>query len=191
VITDHANLAATQAPRGSALRPSRNTEASIFPRNVSFLRNILQLRIQWNLSNWDAVSKRTLRPPWVPRIVPGYDAGPHNPTLIPGQPYEAENDPIRGLSFRFSPLALTPTCQRHQRQFFSLGAALPVVSWVESNPLETSSTSSCTSDESYDDLADVVKLRPNDSLAAFTVLGKNPRRLTRWARSVFSRRSNA
>ena len=124
-------------------------------------------------------------------IIPGHDSSPHYPTLIPGQPYEAEDDPIRGLSFRFSPLALTPACQRHQRQFFSLGAALPVVSWIESNPLETYSTSSCISDESYDDLADVVKRHPDGSLAASTVRGKNPRQLTRWARSVFSRRSNA
>jgi serine/threonine protein kinase len=141
--------------------------------------------------NWDAISKRTSRPPWVPRIVPGHDDGPQYPTLTPGQPFEAESDPIRGLSFRFSPLALTPSCQRHQRLFYSLGVALPVVNWVESNPLGSPSSSSCTSDESYDDLADVVRRCPDGSLSASTLRGKNPRRLTRWARSVFSRRSNA
>lgn len=141
--------------------------------------------------NWDAVSKRTLRPPWIPRIVPGHDVGPQYPTFTPGQPYGVENDPIRGLSFRFSPLALTPTCQRHQRLFHSLGGALPVASWVESISLEETSSLSCTSDESYDDLADAIKRRPDGSLAVSTVQGKNPRRLTRWARNVFTRRSNA
>ncbi|KAH9054166.1 kinase-like domain-containing protein [Lactarius vividus] len=141
--------------------------------------------------NWDAILKRTSRPPWVPNVISGRDVGPLYPTFAPGQPYGAENDPMRGLSFRFSPVALTPACQRHQRLFFSLGAALPVVSWVDSNPLEAPSSSSCTSDESYDDLADAVHRRPDGSLAASTVRGKNPRRLTRWARNVFSRRSNA
>ncbi|KAI9466634.1 kinase-like domain-containing protein [Lactarius psammicola] len=141
--------------------------------------------------NWDDVSKRTLRPPWVPRVIAGHDVGPLYPTFAPGHSYGVENDPIRGLSFRFSPVALTPTCQRHQRLFYSLGAALPVVSWVESNLSEATSSSSCTSDDSYDDLADVVRRRPDGSLAASTVRVKNPRRLTRWARNVFGRRSNA
>ncbi len=149
------------------------------------------------LSDWDAVSKRTLNPPWVPKIIPGDDHGPQFPTFTPGQPYSAENDPIRGLSFRFSPLALTPAFRRRQHLFYSLGADLPVVSWVESDPVGVidpvgiTSSSSCTSDESFDNLADVIKRRPDGSLAASTVRGKNPQRLTRWARNIFGRRSNA
>ncbi|KAF8271669.1 kinase-like domain-containing protein [Lactarius quietus] len=33
--------------------------------------------------NWDVISKRASRPPWVPRIIPGHDAGPQDPTFTP------------------------------------------------------------------------------------------------------------
>ncbi|KAI0250591.1 kinase-like domain-containing protein [Lactifluus subvellereus] len=142
--------------------------------------------------DWDLLSNRSLTPPWIPIIGQGNDPGPDYPALTAGKPYSAEDDPIRGLSFRFSPMALTPTCQRHQRFFHSLGGALPaLVDWVEgSKPtLEVSSSSSCTDKGSYD-LADTGKY-PSFSLHRTPVRKKKLRPLTRWARSIFSRCSDA
>jgi hypothetical protein len=141
------------------------------------------------------LSNRLLAPPWIPVIVGGNDLGPDSecPALTAGKPYGAEDDPIRGLSFRFSPMALTPTCQRHQRVFHSLGDALPVVTnWVEGSApvLEVSSSSSCTGEGSYDVLSDAGKChtlsfhRPAISKKRLLPLG-------RWVKNVFRRHSDA
>jgi hypothetical protein len=139
------------------------------------------------------LSSRLVTPPWIPIIGRGNDLCSESPALASGKPYSAEDDPIRGLSFRFSPMALTPTCQRHQRVFHSLGDALPAVAnWVEGSAptLKVSSFSSFTGDGSCDDLTDAGKCH-SFSLHRPPVRRKKLRPLARWARSIFRRCSDA
>jgi hypothetical protein len=135
------------------------------------------------------LSNRSLIPPWIPIIGRGNDLCPEYPILTAGKPYNAEDDPIRGLSFGIPPMALTPACQQHQRVFHSLDGALPVVvNWIEGSvsTLEGPSSSSCIGAGSSNDLTDVGKL---DSFGFHrpSVRGKKLRPLARWARSICSR----
>lgn len=145
------------------------------------------------LSDWKALSNRSLTPPWIPIIGPSNVLSHEYPTLIPGVPYSPKCNPDRDVSFCFSPVALTPTCQRHQRQFNSLGYALPtVINWVKGSApaLELSSVSSCTSLESYVEVADAGRCHPA-ALYMPPVHGKNLRPLTRWAMCLLGRRTDA
>lgn len=151
------------------------------------------LRINKKPSDWDALLKRSLIPPWIPSIGSGDCISLECPTLIAGEPYSAQYNPDRDFSFRFAPVALTPACQRHQRLFHALGGALPtVVNWVEGGTvnLEVSSASSCTSSESYTELADAGVSHPV-SLHGPSMPRKNLRPLVRWARSIFVKRPGA
>jgi hypothetical protein len=153
------------------------------------------LRINAKLSDWEALSNRSLTPPWIPSIGPGeVPDGPdlrlEYPTLIPVVPYDPKCNPDQDFSFCLSPVALTPTCQRHQRLFNSLGCALPaVVNWVTMPALEVSSTSSCTSLESYVEITDEGGCHPV-TLHGSPVRRKNLRPLTRWAMCLFGRRTD-
>ncbi|KAH9989398.1 kinase-like domain-containing protein [Russula compacta] len=143
--------------------------------------------------DWNALSNRSLTPPWVPSIGPWNHLSPELPSLIPGDPYDAEYNADLDFSFRFSPVALTPTFQRHQRLFNALGGALPaVVCWVEGNAvaLDVSSASSCTSSMSHVTLGNTEECH-HSSLHGPPVRRKNLRPLARWARSVFRRRPEA
>lgn len=151
------------------------------------------LRINKKPSDWDALSKRSLIPPWIPSIGPGDCISLECPTLIAGEPYSAQYNPDRDFSFRFAPVALTPACQRHQRLFHALGGALPtVVNWAEGSAvtLDVSSASSCASSESYVELADAGGSHPV-SLHGPSVRRTNLRPLVRWARSIFVKRPDA
>ncbi|KAH9999540.1 kinase-like domain-containing protein [Russula vinacea] len=143
--------------------------------------------------DWKALSSRSLPPPWIPNIEPGDVLGRKYPVLFPGVPYDPKCDPEQDFSFCFSPVALTPTCQRHQRQFNSLGCALPVVvKWVEGGApaLGLSSASSCTSLESYVEIADAGGCQPV-ALYGPSMGKRQLQPLTRWAMCLFGRRTDA
>jgi hypothetical protein len=147
------------------------------------------------LSDWEALSNRSSIPPWIPSIGPQDCTSFDCPSLTPGEPYNAKHNPDRDFSFRFSPSALTPAFQRHQRLLCALGGALPsVVSWVEGSTLattvEVSSASSCVSSESFVESVDAGLSNPVD-LHAPPVRRKNLRPLVRWARSVLAKRPGA
>jgi serine/threonine protein kinase len=142
--------------------------------------------------NWKALSNRSLTPPWIPSIGPGNVLGPEYPTFTPGVPYDPKCDPDQDFSFCFSPVALTPACQRHQRLFNSLGCSLPtVVNWVEGGvpTLELHSASSCTSLESYVEIGDAGGRHPV-ALYGPPVDRMNLRPLRRWAMCLFGRRTD-
>jgi hypothetical protein len=144
------------------------------------------------LSDWKALSNHSLTPPWIPSIGPSKVLSHEYPTLIPGVPYSAKYNPDQDFSFCFSPAALTPTCERHQRQFNSLGCALPaVINWVKGSvpTLELSSAPSCTSLESYVEVADAGRCHPA-ALYVPPVRGMNLRPLTRWAMCLLGRRTD-
>ena len=132
----------------------------------------------------------------MPSIGPGKVPNLEYPTLIPGVPYDPNYNPDQDFSFCFSPVALTPTCQRHQQLFNSLGYALPaVVNWIEgtmSAALEVSSAS-CTSleSESYAEITDPgLGCRPV-TFHESPVRRKNLRPLARWAMCLLGRRTDA
>jgi len=128
------------------------------------------LRINAELSDWEALEY---------------------PTLIPGVPCDPKRNPDQDFSFCFSPVALTPTCQRHQRLFNSLGCALPtVVNWSTIPAFEVSSASSGISLESYMEITDAGGCHPA-TLHASPVRRKNLRPLARWAMCLFGRRTDA
>jgi hypothetical protein len=149
------------------------------------------LRINVELSDWEALSDRSLTPPWIPSIGPGKIPNLEYPTLIPGVPFDPKCNPDQDFSFCLSPVALTPTCQRHQRLFNSLGCALPeVVTWGTVPALEVSPASSFKSLESYVEIKDAGGCQPQ----AVTLHGSPVRRkrpLTRWAMCLFGRRTDA
>lgn len=145
------------------------------------------------LSNWKALSNRSLIPPWIPSIGPGNVLGPEYPTFTPGVPYDPKCDPDQDFSFCFSPVALTPACQRHQRLFNSFGCSLPtVVNWVEGGvpTRELHSASSCTSLESYVEIGDAGGRHPV-ALYGPPMHRMNLRPLRRWAMCLFGRRTDA
>ena len=151
------------------------------------------LRINGELSDWVALSNRSLAPPWIPSIGAGKVPDLEYPTLIPGVPGDPKCSPDQDFSFCFSPVALTPTCQRHQRLFNSLGCALPaVVNWIEGTmpALEVSSASSRASVESYIKITDVGGCHPA-TLHGPSVRRKNLRPLARWAMCLFRRQTDA
>jgi hypothetical protein len=148
------------------------------------------LRINAELSDWEALSNRSLTPPWIPSIGPGKVPDLKYPTLIPEVSCSPKCNPDQDFSFCFSPVALTPTCQRHQRLFNSLGCALPaVVNWSTMPALEVSSAS-CTSLESYVEITDAGGYHPV-TLPGSQVRRKNLRPLARWAMCLFGRRTDA
>ena len=143
-------------------------------------------QINAEFSDWEALSNRLLTPPWIPNIGPGKAPNLEYPTLIAGVPC----DPDQDFSFRFSPVALTPTCQRHQRLFNSLGCALPaVVNWRAMSALDVSSASSGTSLESYVEVTDAGRCLPV-TLHGSPVRRKKFLPLARWAMCLLSRRTD-
>jgi hypothetical protein len=149
------------------------------------------LRINAELSDWKALSNRSLTPPWIPSIGPGKIPNLECPTIIPGVPYDPKCNPDQDFSFCLSPVALTSTCQRHQRLFNSLGCALPAVAdWVSMPVVAASSASSCTSLESYVEITDAGRCHPL-TLHGSPVRRKNLRPLTRWAMCLFGRETDA
>ena len=149
------------------------------------------LRSNAELSDWEALSNRSLTPPWIPSIGPGKVPDLEYPTLISGVPCDPKCNPDQDFSFCLSPVALTPTCQRHQLLFNSLGCALPaVVTWGSVPALEVSSASSYTSLESYVEITDMGRCRPV-TLHGPPVRRKNLRPLARWAMCLFGRRTDA
>ncbi len=143
------------------------------------------------LSDWKALSSRSLTPPWIPSIGPGNVLlSPECPNLIPGVPYDPKYNPDQDFSICFSPVALTPTCQRHQLLFNSLGCALPaVMNWVEGTApaLEVSSASFCASLKSYVEKTD----EGGCHSVGPAVRRRNLRPLARWAMCLFGRRTDA
>lgn len=141
--------------------------------------------------DWEAVSNRSLTPPWIPSIGPGRVPNPEYPTLIPGVPCDPRCNPDQDFSFCFSPVALTSTCQRHQQLFNSLGCTLPaVVNWSTRPALEVSSASCATSLGSCVEITDAGGCHPV-TLHGSPVRRKNLRPLTRWAMCLFGRRTDA
>jgi hypothetical protein len=144
------------------------------------------LRINAELSDWEALSNRSLTPPWIPSIGPGKVPNLEYPTLIPGVPCDPKCNPDQDFSFCFSPVSLTSTCQRHQRLFNSLGCALPaVVNWCTTPALEVSSAS-CTSLQSYVEIPDA-----GGCLHGAPVRRKKLRPLAHWAMCLFGKRTDA
>jgi hypothetical protein len=149
------------------------------------------LRINAELSDWEALSNRSLTPPWIPSIGSKKNPDLECPTLIPGVPCDPTCNPDQDFSFCFSPVALTPTCQRHQRLFNSLGCALPaVVNWSTMPGLEVSSASSGTSLESYVEITDAGGCHPV-ALHGSPVRRKILRPLACWAMCLFGRGTDA
>lgn len=83
--------------------------------------------------DWASIASRSLRPPWVPRLISAHQAGMHyrEPIICAGDQYTVDDDPLPSFAFHAAPSSLSRACGRRQQVFGVLGGCAPLVSWVD------------------------------------------------------------
>ncbi|KAI0276922.1 kinase-like domain-containing protein [Russula aff. rugulosa BPL654] len=84
-------------------------------------------------NNWERVASRSLKVPWVPRLVSTREAGIgfRKPHIFVGDPYTAGNDPLPSFTFRVASSSLSRSCERRQEVLSKLEGHAALIMWFE------------------------------------------------------------